>query len=161
LEEVGVDVARFFFNMQRAAVHCDFDLSLAKTQSNENPIFYVQYAHARICSIIRQLEDEGVSVPKFGEFDPSVLVEPAEIELLKKICALPDEIRAAAETLEPAKMTRYLLEIAALFHTFYNACRVKCEDESLMKARLALISSAALVIRNVLRMLKVSAPESM
>jgi len=161
LEEAGVDVARFFFNMQRAGVHCDFDLSLAKTQSNENPVYYVQYAHARICSIIRQMAEEGVAVPKFSEFDPAVLVEAAEIDLLRKICALPEEIRISAENLEPAKMTRYLMEIAALFHTFYNACRVKCDDEKLMKARLALISSAALVIRNVLTMLKVSAPEQM
>ncbi|MCL2838715.1 MAG: arginine--tRNA ligase [Oscillospiraceae bacterium] len=161
LEEAGVDVARFFFNMQRAGGHLDFDLSLAKTQSNENPVYYVQYAHARICSIIRQMAEDGITVPKFGEFDAAVLVEDAEIDLLRKICALPEEIRISAENLEPAKMTRYLMEIAALFHTFYNACRVKCDDEKLMKARLALIASAALVIRNVLTMLKVSAPEQM
>ena len=161
LEDTGVDVARFFFNMQRAGGHLDFDLSLAKTQSNENPIYYVQYAHARICSIIQQIAEDGVAVPKLGEFDPSVLVEDAEIELLRKISSLPEEIRVSAEGLEPAKMTRYLMEISAAFHTFYNACRVKCDDENLMKARLALISATALVIRNVLTMLKVTAPEHM
>jgi len=161
LEEAGVDVARFFFNMQRAGGHLDFDLSLAKTQSNENPVYYVQYAHARICSIIRQIADDGVVVPQIAEFDPVVLVQNEEMDLLKKICALPEEVRVSAESLEPAKMTRYLMEISALFHTFYNACRVKCDDENLMKARLALIAATALVIRNVLTMLKVSAPESM
>ena len=161
LEEAGIDVARFFFNMQRAGGHLDFDLSLAKTQSNENPVYYVQYAHARICSIIRQIAEDGVDVPKVTEFDSTVLIETEELDLLKKLCALPEEIRISAESLEPAKMTRYLMDISALFHTFYNACRVKCDDEKLMKARLALISATALVIRNVLTMLKVTAPESM
>ncbi|MBO5955525.1 MAG: arginine--tRNA ligase [Clostridia bacterium] len=161
LEDVSVDAARFLFNMRMAGSHLDFDLDLAVKQESENPVYYVQYAHARICSIIRVLNDEGFAVRKHNEINASVLVEKEEIALLKKLCDFPEEIRAAAETREPAKITRYVMDLASAFHTFYNACRVKVEDEDVMNARLKLVDSTRIVIKGVLGMLKIEAPEKM
>ncbi len=161
LEDVSVDAARFLFNMRMAGSHLDFDLDLAVKQESENPVFYVQYAHARICSILRVLSEEGINVKAFGEINPSVLVEKEELALLKKLCDLPEEIRMAAETREPAKITRYVMDLAAAFHTFYNACRVKVEDEAVMNARLKLVDSTRIVIKGILGMLKINAPEKM
>ena len=161
LEDVSVDAARFLFNMRMAGSHLDFDLDLAVKQESENPVYYVQYAHARICSIIRVLSEEGIKVKSFGEISPEVLCEKEEIALLKKLCDLPEEIRAAAETREPAKITRYVMDLASAFHTFYNACRVKVEDEKVMNARLKLVDSTRIVIQGVLKMLKITAPEKM
>lgn len=161
IEEVGVDAARFFFNMRSYSSHFDFDLDLAVKQSNDNPVYYVQYAHARICTIINQLKEEGIAVPKVEDVNLKLLKETAEIELMKKISELPEEIRVAAESLDPSRITRYAMEIAGAFHSFYNACRVKVEDQELMKARLLLIESVRIVISNVLGILKVTAPESM
>ncbi len=161
LEDVSVDAARFLFNMRMAGSHLDFDLDLAVKQESENPVYYVQYAHARICSIIRVLQDEGIAVKNFGEISPEVLCEKEEIALLKKLCDLPEEIRAAAETREPARITRYVMDLASAFHTFYNACRVKVEDKELMNARLKLVDSTRIVIQGVLKMLKITAPEKM
>lgn len=161
LEEVSVDAARFLFNMRMAGSHLDFDLDLAVKQDSENPVYYVQYAHARICSIIRILASEGIAVKRFDEVSPEVLVNEEELELLKKLSELPEEIRAAAETREPARITRYVIELAASFHTFYNSCRVKAEDEKLMNARLKLADSVRIVIEGVLKMLKIEAPEKM
>lgn len=161
IEEVGVDAARFFFNMRSYSSHFDFDLDLAVKQSNDNPVYYVQYAHARICTIINQLKEEGIEVPKVEDVNLKLLKEAAEIELMKKISELPEEIRVAAESLDPSRITRYAMEIAGAFHSFYNACRVKVEDQELMKARLLLIQSVRIVISNVLGILKVTAPESM
>lgn len=161
LEDISVDAARFFFNMRSAGSHLDFDLKLAAEQSNENPVYYVQYAHARICSILRLLKEEGIEVKPYAEIKPELLSEEAELELLKKLSDLPNEIKAAAETLEPAKITRYVMELASAFHGFYGACRVKVEDEELMNARLKLIDSTRIVLGGVLNMLKISAPEKM
>ena len=161
LEDVSVDAARFLFNMRMAGSHLDFDLDLAVKQESENPVYYVQYAHARICSIIRVLKEEGIDVKSFGEITPEVLCEKEEIALLKKLCDLPEEIRAAAETREPARITRYVMDLASAFHTFYNACRVKVEDKELMNARLKLVDSTRIVIQGVLKMLKITAPEKM
>ncbi len=161
LEDISVDAARFFFNMRSAGSHLDFDLTLAAEQSNDNPVYYVQYAHARICSIIRLLGEEGVKVKAYSEIDPSVLTDETELTLLKKLADLPEEIRAAAETLEPAKITRYVMELSTDFHSFYNSCRVKGENEELMLARLKLIDSVRIVICGILKMLKISAPEKM
>ncbi len=161
LEEISVDVARFFFNMRSAGSHLDFDLTLAAEQSNENPVFYVQYAHARICSILRLLEDDGVCVKPYSQINPSLLTDPAELDLLKKLSDLPVEIESAAKALEPARITRYVMELAATFHTFYTACRVKVDDKELMSARLKLVDSTRIVIKSVLTMLKISAPEKM
>ena len=161
LEDVSIDAARFIFNMRMAGSHLDFDLDLAVKEDSDNPVYYVQYAHARICSIIRLLQEEGVTVKTFSEINPEVLKEKEEIELLSKLCELPEEIRMAAETREPAKITRYVIDIATAFHAFYNACRVKTEDAELMNARLKVIDSVRIVIKGVLKMLKIEAPEKM
>ncbi len=161
LEDVSVDAARFLFNMRMAGSHLDFDLDLAVKQDSENPVYYVQYAHARICSIIRLLSEEGISVKKYSEISAEVLKTEEELELIKKLSELPEEIRAAAESREPAKITRYVIDLASAFHTFYNSCRVKAEDEKLMDARLKLCDSVRIVIEGVLNMLKIEAPEKM
>ena len=161
LEDISVDAARFFFNMRSAGSHLDFDLSLATQQSSDNPVYYVQYAHARICSILRLLEDEGIKVLAFDEINPEVLTDEAELDLLKKLSDLPGEIEMAAKALEPARITRYVMDLAAQFHTFYTACRVRVEDEELMNARLKLVDSTRIVINGVLKMLKITAPEKM
>lgn len=139
----------------------DFDLDLAVSQTNENPVFYVQYAHARICSIIRILAESGVSVPKFADIDASLLKKEEEIELLATLARLPDEITASAQSFDPSNLTHYLIDVASHFHSFYNACRVRDEEENLMRARLKLIECSRVVIKNVLDILGVSAPEKM
>lgn len=161
LEDISVDAARFFFNMRSAGSHLDFDLTLAAEQSNENPVFYVQYAHARICSILRLLEEEDVKVLPFDEVKTTLLTDESELALLKKLADLPDEITSAAKALEPARLTRYVMDLAAAFHTFYTACRVRTEDRDLMNARLKLIDSTRIVLKGVLSMLKITAPEKM
>ncbi len=161
LEDVSVDAARFLFNMRMAGSHLDFDLDLAVKQESENPVYYVQYAHARICSIIRVLGEEGIAVKNYADISPEVLCEKEEIALLKKLCDLPEEIRMSAETREPARITRYVMDLASAFHTFYNACRVKVEDEKVMNARLKLVDSTRIVIQGILKMLKITAPEKM
>lgn len=161
LEDISVDAARFFFNMRSAGSHLDFDLSLAAQQSNDNPVYYVQYAHARICSILRLLKEEGIDVKPYAEINTSLLTDEAELTLLKKLTDLPEEIRFAAENLEPARITRYVMELATDFHSFYNSCRVKGEAADLMAARLKLIDSVRIVIGGILKMLKITAPEKM
>lgn len=161
LEEVGRDAARFIFNTKASGSHLDFDLDLAVKQSNENPVYYVQYAHARICSMLRLIESEGVKVPPVSEADLTLLAAPEELELIRRLAEYPDEIRISAQTLEPSRLTRYVTDVASLFHSFYNACRVKGEEDALMKARLLLVSSTRIVIKNVLDILSISAPERM
>lgn len=161
LEDISVDAARFFFNMRSAGSHLDFDLTLAAEQSNDNPVYYVQYAHARICSILRLLKEEGVDVKPYADINTTLLTDEAELTLLKKLTDLPEEIKYAAENLEPARITRYVMELATDFHSFYNSCRVKGEAEELMAARLKLIDSVRIVIGGILKMLKISAPEKM
>lgn len=161
LEDISVDAARFFFNMRNAGSHLDFDLTLAAEQSNDNPVYYVQYAHARICSIIRLLGEDGISVKPYSEVGISLLTDETELALLKRLADLPEEIKAAAETFEPARITRYIMDLASDFHSFYNSCRVNCGDEGLTAARLKLIDSVRIVMRGVLEMLKISAPEKM
>ena len=161
LDDCSIDVARFFFNMRMAGSHLDFDLELAVKEDSDNPVYYVQYAHARICSILKLLAEEGVAVKKYSEIKPELLKEEAEINLLKKLADLPEEIKAAAVTREPARMTRYVIELATDFHSFYNSCRVKGCEEELTSARLKLIESVKVVIEGVLSMLKIDAPEKM
>ncbi len=161
LEEVGRDAARFIFNTKASGSHLDFDLDLAVRQSNDNPVFYVQYAHARICSMLRLLESEGITVPGAGEVELTELSAKEELELIKKLAEYPDEIRISAQTLEPSRLTRYVTDVASLFHSFYTVCRVKGEREELMKARLLLVDCTRTVIRNVLGILSISAPERM
>ena len=162
LEEVGRDAARFFFNTKQADTHLDFDLDLAVSQSNENPVYYIQYAHARICSMIDVIKnEEGTAVPDSKTVNVSLLTSKEEINLMRKLVDLPDEIRIAAAELEPSRLTRYLTELATLLHSFYNVHRLKGQEIELLKARLLLVDSVRIVIKNVLDMLKVSAPERM
>ena len=159
IEDVGKDAARYFFIMRNPDSHLDFDLDLAKEKSSDNPVYYVQYAHARINSILKAT---GKAVPKAAECDLTLLKEEAELELIRKIANLPTEIAYAAEQLEPYRMARYATELATLFHSFYNSCRVINEDdEALTNARLVLVNAARITLRNVLTMLGVSAPERM
>lgn len=161
VEEVGKDAARFFFNLRSAGSHLDFDLDLAVKQSNENPVFYVQYAHARICSILRQMEKEGITLDIIQTANPSLLKEEQELDLIRRLADLPQEIEIAAHNLDPSRITHYVLDVASLFHSFYNACRVRVEDEELMKARLLLILCTRQVLANVLKLLGIDAPERM
>ncbi len=161
LDEVPIDAARFFFNLREPNTHFDFDLDLAVEQSNQNPVYYVQYAHARICSIMRNLAAEGITLRDCTTEELSLLTAPEERELILHISSLTDELIAAAKGYDPAKMTHYVVELATKFHKFYNACRVKGDEESLLMARLTLCKATAVVIENILSMLKISAPESM
>lgn len=161
LDEVPIDAARFFFNLREPNSHFDFDLDLAVEESNQNPVYYVQYAHARICSIMRLLASEGIENKTPTAQQLSLLNTPEERELIAHIAKLTDEIVLSAKTRNPTLMTRYVIDLATLFHKFYNACRVKGEDNSLMQARIALCSAVATVIKNVLGMLKIDAPEKM
>ena len=161
LEETSIDAARFFFNMRQANSHFDFDLELAVEQSNENPVFYVQYAHARICSILRLMAQENVNVKSAKDVDLKLLSCEQEIDLMKLLARFPEEIRSAAIGREPSRMTRYVMELAAGFHTFYGACRVKTDDAALMDARLVLVNATKTVIKNALTLLSIEAPEQM
>ncbi len=161
IDEIGVDAARFFFNLRQAGSHLEFDLDLAVAQNNDNPVFYVQYAHARICSILRNLAEEGITLKDIKDVNLSLLSSKEEIELITKLNSFPQEIESAANALEPSKLTRYLLDLAALFHSFYNSCRVKGEAEELMQARMTLISLTRTVICNTLSILKINAPDKM
>jgi len=161
LDEVGVDAARFFFNMKTSGSHLDFDMDLAVEQSNNNPVFYVQYAHARICSILRKLAEENIQRIPSEKVNLELLTQPEELALIKKLAEYPEEIRSAAQTLEPSRLTHYVMDVAAGFHSFYNACRVKGEQEDLLQARLFLIHCTRIVIKNVLDLIRIDAPEKM
>lgn len=159
LDEVPVDAARFYFNMREANSQFDFDLDLAVEQSGQNPVYYVQYAHARICSILRNLESE-IS----GECSKETLrclTAPEERELITHLATLTDEVELAAKNYDSSRIIRYVMDLAALFHKFYNACRVKGEAEDLAAARLFLCRQTATVIKNMLNALKIDAPEVM
>lgn len=161
LEEIPIDAARFFFNLREPNSHFDFDLELAAKQSSENPVYYVQYAHARICSILKKAAEQGVelTVPTIEELN--ALNSDEERELIIHLAGLTDEIIAAAKQYDPARITHYVTQLATLFHKFYNAQRVMIEDEALMKARLYLCAAVKSTIKNILSMLKIDAPEAM
>ena len=161
VEEVGRDAARYFFVMRSADSHLDFDLDLARARSNENPVYYIQYAHARICSIFRQLEEMGGQPPGPGQADLLLLKEEAELLLARKLADFPEEVALAAQDYAPHRLTRYLHETAGLFHSFYNSYRVIGGDEGLSAARLLLAGATRIVLRNGLRLIGVSAPERM
>jgi len=161
VDEVGTDAARYNFLMRRSDSHLDFDLELAKRQSNENPVYYVQYAHARICSILAMAEEKGYEVPAFGDTDLGRLNLAEEMSLIKEISRFPEVVEGSAQTLEPHRLTFYLNDLAGIFHNYYNKCRVVSPDDELTKARLLLMKSVSTVIRNALRLLGVSAPEKM
>ena len=158
LTMVGTDAARVFFNLRSPDSHFDFDLDLAIQESNENPVFYMQYAHARICSILRQL---GGEVDLDAPADLSLLTHPKEMELLEVMSDLPNTIVQAERKNDPSRMVHYGQELASAFHAFYNDCRVRVDDAKLMHARLKLILATRQVLENVLGILGVSAPESM
>jgi arginyl-tRNA synthetase len=159
MDEVGRDAARFFFLMRQAGAHLEFDLELAKKQSPENPVYYIQYAHARIHSIIRKAQDEFHWSPKTRDLE--YLHQPQEMDLMRKIGLYPDILIGCAKTLEPFSLVRYLQEVAATFHKFYDSCRVLDENKEISVERLALIEAACVVLGNGLRLLGVSAPEKM
>ncbi len=161
LEEIPIDAARFFFNLREPNSHFDFDLDLAVNESNTNPVYYVQYAYARICSIIRNLEAEGILMRECTDEELAALNTAEERELVLHLGNLTDEIIGAARSYDPARITHYVTDLATKFHKFYSACRVKGIEEPLMQARLTLCKSVAQVIKNVLDMMKISAPEKM
>ena len=161
LDEVPVDAARFLFNMREATSQMDFDLDLAVQQDAQNPVYYVQYAHARICSILKALKAEGIEPRACTDEELALLNTQEEIDLIRHLSSYTDEIVAAAKDYDPARITRYVITLATLFHKFYNTCRVKDEEDHLRAARICLCEAAATVIRNVLSLLKISAPESM
>ncbi|MDQ5987246.1 MAG: Arginine--tRNA ligase [Syntrophus sp. SKADARSKE-3] len=160
-DEVGRDAVRYNILMRRSDSHLDFDLEVAKRQSNENPVYYVQYAHARISSILRLAEEKGYAVPKFKDADCHRLTLPEEIALIKLITRFPELVEGTAKTLEPHRLTFYLHEVAALFHSYYNKCKVVSDDDALTRARLLLVVSVRTVLKNALTLLGVSAPEKM
>ncbi|MGO4792168.1 arginine--tRNA ligase [Paenibacillus sp. 2KB_20] len=161
MDEVGVDAIRYFFTMRSMDSHLDFDMDLAVSTSNENPVFYVQYAHARICSVFRQAEEQGVNLLSLSEVNLSVLTTEHEYDILRKIGELPQEVSLAAENYAPHRLIRYVYELASLFHSYYRAERVITEDADQTQARLALLRAVRTVIANVLRLMGVSAPERM
>ena len=161
IEEIPIDAARYFFNMREPASSFDFDLDLAVKEQSDNPVYYVQYAHARICSILKNLAAEGIAPREVEDYELELLAAPEERELIRRMGQLPQEIIDTARDYDPARMTRYVYDIATLFHKFYNTCRVKGEADSLQQARLALCVAARTVIANVLGLLKISAPEVM
>ena len=161
LEEIPIDAARFFFNLREPNSHFDFDLELAAKQSSENPVYYVQYAHARICSIIKKAAEQGVELTTPTVEELNALNSDEERELISHLAGLTDEIIAAAKQYDPARITHYVTQLATLFHKFYNAQRVMIDDEALMRARLYLCQAVKNTIKNILTMLKIDAPEAM
>lgn len=161
MDEVGVDPIRYFFTMRSMDSHLDFDMDLAISTSNENPVYYVQYAHARICSIFRQAEEQGIQIPAAENVNLSKLTAEHEYDLLRKLGELPEEINVAAENYAPHRLVRYVYELAALFHSYYRAERVITEDAEQTAARLVLLGGVRTVLANVLRLIGVSAPEKM
>ncbi|MNM56785.1 Arginine--tRNA ligase [compost metagenome] len=161
MDEVGVDAIRYFFTMRSMDSHLDFDMDLAISTSNENPVYYVQYAHARVCSIFRQAEEQGIAIPEPKDANLSKLTAEHEFDLLRKLGELPEEINVAAENYAPHRLVRYVYELAALFHSYYRAERVITEDAEQTAARLVLLGAVRTTIANVLRLIGVSAPERM
>ena len=161
LDEVSVDAARYFFNSRSATSPVDFDLDLAVREDSENPVYYVQYAHARICSLVARLAEEGDKVCTAAEIDAALLTTGEERALLKALAQFPEELRLAARDYDPSHINRYLVSLAGDFHRFYNACRIKGETPALLAARLKLADTTRAVLANGLGLIGVSAPEKM
>jgi arginyl-tRNA synthetase len=161
MDEIGVDALRFFYLLRSHDSTLDIDLELAKEQSEKNPVFYVQYAHARICSIERVAAEHGVPFPTLEETDLSLLTHPEEVALVKRLAEFPEEVRFAGLQYAPHRLTTYALDVARAFHGFYTECRVLSDDPHLTKARLLLIRAARIVLHNTLALMGVSAPERM
>ena len=160
LDEVPIDAARFFFNLRDPNTHLEFDLELAIEESSNNPVFYVQYAHARICSILRRMEEEGTGYRNIPVSELN-FNHPAELALIRHIAALPNCINEAAKDYNPSKITKYLCDLAQLFHKFYDNCKIKGEEENILQSRLSLCVATKTVFKNLLDLLKVDAPEKM
>jgi arginyl-tRNA synthetase len=161
LDEIPIDAARFFFNMREAGSTIDFDLSLAVEQTSQNPVYYCQYAHARICSIIKKAAAEGIEIRKITSDELSCLTSPEETEIIRHLSTLTQVIEGAAKFRDVARITHYVYDLATLFHKFYNAHKVMVDDEVLMQSRLSLCMCVRDTIKNLLSLLKVNAPESM
>jgi arginyl-tRNA synthetase len=161
IEEVGRDAARYFFVMRNSDSHLDFDLDLAKAQTNENPVYYIQYAHARICSILRQLDEQGGQLPDPGSVDFSLLSEEHELSLARKLAGFPGEVASAAAGLSPQRIARYIHDLAGLLHSFYNSHRVIIPEQDLSAARLLLVEATRITLKNGLSLLAINAPERM
>lgn len=160
LDEIPIDAARFYFNLREANSQFEFDLDLAVEQSSQNPVYYVQYAHARICSLLRNLEAEGIAVPQAADLD--LLTDQREAELIRHLASLPGEINLAARSYDPAKLTKYAIDLATLFHRFYDACSVKnAASADIMNARILLCTAVRQTLRNVLAILNIDRPEKM
>jgi arginyl-tRNA synthetase len=158
VEEVGADACRFFFLARAADSHMDFDLELAKEQSAENPVYYVQYAHARIAGILAHATEQGI---EYADGDLSLLSHPAELALIRRMLLLPEVVEAVALTLEPHHLPHYALELATVFHDFYEKCRVVSDDLPLSKARLKLVAACKNALARTLGLMGVSAPDKM
>ena len=161
LEEVPIDSARFLFNMHDAGSGIDFDLDQAVKTDNDNPVYYVQYAHARICSILKKMESEGVQFAGAEHIDATLLTEPSEMDLIRMLAAFPQEIVMAAEKYDPSRINRFVIDLASAFHRFYGNCRIQGADPALQQARLALCIGVKNAIFNVLTMFKINVPEKM
>ena len=155
IEEVGVDACRFFFMCRSADSQMDFDMELAKKESQDNPVYYIQYAYARIASIFRLAEEKGI---KYDDGDVSLLKEESELTLIRSMLQLPEIIEMIANTLEPHHLTYYAQELATIFHSFYKQCRVVTDDVDMTKARLKLVASAGIVLDKTLGLIVMSAP---
>ena len=161
LEEVPIDSARFLFNMHDAGSGIDFDLDQAVKTDNDNPVYYVQYAHARICSILKKMESEGVQFAGAEKVDATLLTEPSEMDLIRMLAAFPQEIVMAAEKYDPSRINRFVIDLASAFHRFYGSCRIQGADPAVQQARLALCIGVKNAIFNVLTMFKINVPEKM
>ena len=161
LEEVPIDSARFLFNMHEAGSSIDFDLDQAVKTDNDNPVYYVQYAHARICSILRKLESTGVEFLGVENVNAALLTDPAEMDLIRMLAAFPQEIVLAAEKYDPSRINRFVIDLASAFHRFYGSCRIQGAEPALQQARIALCIGVRNVIRTVLTMFKINVPDKM
>ncbi len=162
LDEISVDAARYFFNSRAATTPLDFDLDLAVREDSENPVYYVQYAHARICSLVSRLaQEDGAKVPAAASVDAALFAAPEELALIKSLAQFPEEIHLAARDYDPSRINRYLVALAGDFHRFYNSCRIRGEEPALLAARLKLADTVRSVLANGLGLLGVSAPEKM
>ena len=162
LEDIPIDAARFFFNLREANTHFEFDLDLAVQNSSQNPVYYAQYAIARICSMFRNLKEEGIELKKLSSSQLDCLDKPQEIALIRFIASLPSEVNAAAKAYDPSKITKYAVELASLFHKFYDGCSVKnAETPEIRDARMVLCEAVKQTMTNVLTMLKITCPERM
>ncbi|MCC8112121.1 MAG: arginine--tRNA ligase [Ruminococcus sp.] len=162
LDEIPLDAARFFFNTREANSHFEFDLDLAVEKSSQNPVYYVQYAHARICSLMRTMAEEGLTQEQCDAKNLTLLTHPTEIELIRHLATLPSELDTAARQYDPSRVTKYVVELATMFHRFYDACSMKyAETSEIQQARLLLSGAVRQVISNCLRILKVTCPEKM